>query len=71
MRIREPDAMTRQAIDVRSADTGCAVATDVAVTQIVGVQQDNIRPLHGSPLNKPMSAKCGCGAEKRSASHGH
>ncbi len=42
MRVGEPQALSRQAIDVRRPDSRRAVTPDVAVPQVVGIDEYNI-----------------------------
>src|SRR5688500_13624980 len=40
MRVGEAKAFAREAIDVRRLDTGGAVATEIAIAKVIGVDQD-------------------------------
>lgn len=42
MGVREADAFTRDAIDVGSLDACRAVAGDITISQVVGVNEDDI-----------------------------
>ena len=41
--VREAHALFRQAVNLRRSDVGCAVSTDVAVAEVVGHDEDNVR----------------------------
>ena len=48
VRVGEPQALPRQPVDVRRADPRRPVAADVAVAQVVGIDEDDIRRIGGS-----------------------
>ena len=47
VRVGEPQALPRQPVDVRRADPRRPVTPDVAVAQVVGIDEDDVRPLGG------------------------
>jgi hypothetical protein len=47
MCIREAQALAREAIDVRRLEPGRSVCGDVAVAEVVGVDQDDVRAVLG------------------------
>ena len=66
MGVREAPPLGREPVDVRRADQGGAVATEVSVPEIVGVDQDDV----GQPLTLrlgPLSGKNG--EEERDEGH--
>jgi len=70
VRICESQALGGESIDVRCADGFCAVATDVAIAEIVSVDEDDVgfgRWLRGTK----QASCCGCAEslEELSAIH--
>ena len=58
MRVGEPQTLLCQAVYVGRPHARCPVAADVAVTQVVGVNQDDVRlPFDNGGLDKPTSGK--------------
>ena len=65
MRVGETDAFARQPIDVRRLDARGAVGGDVAVAEVVGVDQDDVRPGLGCRHRGRERRQRGCGKDSR------
>ena len=65
MRVGEPEALPRQPINVRRPDPRRPVTPDVAVPQVVGIDEDDIRRVGGRLRTKRKIAKRDKTAAKR------
>jgi hypothetical protein len=72
VKVREPHALAREAVDVGRADIGRSIAAEVAVAGVVGHDEDDVRPHGGGAGGRSCRESDGEGdGEQQAGQEGH